>query len=446
MLPRIFLLLALLHTVRLQEAGDTITYTQCTDGYQWDAIREQCKDIDECAVVNDACKGGMKCVNHYGGYLCLPKTAQIIVNNGEHDASTVAPALLPTQSRAPAARPTLRPHRIRCAPGHAPDDLNQCRDVDECAEGAHSCHPEQMCTNTWGSYICQCLPGYQKIRNECVNIDECAVPPYCSHKCVDTPGSYYCLCNPGFQLSSNNHTCNDVNECETSNPCDQLCYNIIGSYFCQCRQGFEMNRDRVSCRDIDECSYSYLCQYQCINEPGGYTCACPEGYQVLGNRMCQDVNECETGNVCGEQEICWNYNGGFRCYPRNPCQEPYVQTSENRCVCHGINAVCRGLPSSILYRYMNIRSDRSLPSDIFQIQATVIYPNTINSFHIKAGNDGGEFYLRQINNISAMLVLVKPVTGPKEYIVDLEMTTVSTMSYQSSSLLRLTIIVGPYSF
>lgn len=23
----------------------------------------------------------MKCVNHYGGYLCLPKTAQIIVNN-----------------------------------------------------------------------------------------------------------------------------------------------------------------------------------------------------------------------------------------------------------------------------------------------------------------------------------------------------------------------------
>lgn len=38
-------------------------------------------DIDECDIVPDACKGGMKCVNHYGGYLCLPKTAQIIVNN-----------------------------------------------------------------------------------------------------------------------------------------------------------------------------------------------------------------------------------------------------------------------------------------------------------------------------------------------------------------------------
>lgn len=25
----------------------------------------------------------MKCVNHYGGYLCLPKSAQIIVNNNE---------------------------------------------------------------------------------------------------------------------------------------------------------------------------------------------------------------------------------------------------------------------------------------------------------------------------------------------------------------------------
>lgn len=54
-------------------------------------------DIDECDIVPDACKGGMKCVNHYGGYLCLPKTAQIIVNNEQPQqeipaAETVAAA------------------------------------------------------------------------------------------------------------------------------------------------------------------------------------------------------------------------------------------------------------------------------------------------------------------------------------------------------------------
>ena len=32
----------------------------------------------------------MKCVNHYGGYLCLPKTAQIIVNNEQPQQETPA--------------------------------------------------------------------------------------------------------------------------------------------------------------------------------------------------------------------------------------------------------------------------------------------------------------------------------------------------------------------
>lgn len=46
-----------------------------------------------------------------------------------------------------------------------------------------------------------------------------------------------------------------------------------------------------------------------------------------------------------------------------------------------------------------------------------------------------------------MLVLTKPLTGPREYIVDLEMVTHHlVMNYRSSSVLRLTIIVGPYAF
>lgn len=42
-----------------------------------------------------------------------------------------------------------------------------------------------------------------------------------------------------------------------------------------------------------------------------------------------DINECETGtHNCQDDEMCWNYYGGFRCYPRNPCEPPYTQTSE----------------------------------------------------------------------------------------------------------------------
>lgn len=45
-----------------------------------------------------------------------------------------------------------------------------------------------------------------------------------------------------------------------------------------------------------------------------------------------------------------------------------------------------------------------------------------------------------------MLVLARAVTGPKEYVLDLEMVSVNTLTYQSSSALRLSVYVGAYAF
>ena len=33
-------------------------------------------------------------------------------------------------------------------------------DINECKSGAHKCHAGARCTNTVGSYTCQCNPGY----------------------------------------------------------------------------------------------------------------------------------------------------------------------------------------------------------------------------------------------------------------------------------------------
>uniref|UniRef100_A0A667XK29 EGF containing fibulin extracellular matrix protein 1 n=1 Tax=Myripristis murdjan TaxID=586833 RepID=A0A667XK29_9TELE len=413
---------------------------RCTDGYKYDPVRQQCRDIDECALVVDACKGGMKCINHFGGYLCLPQNAQIYVSNG--DEQPVPPDPVPPVPPVPPSRPQTP--GIRLPPAPLLPQLPQ--DIDECATGRHACGPQQTCYNTRGSYTCQCPPGYQRNGDQCVG--DVSLSHYCMHRCVNTLGSYYCECNTGHKLASNNHSCVDVNECEMQSPCQHQCYNLMGSFLCQCDQGYELARDSVSCQDVDECSFSsYMCQYQCVNSPGSYSCECPEGYQLQGTRMCQDINECEAGtHDCRDDEMCWNYYGGFRCYPRNPCEEPYVRTSENRCICRS-QTECQGLTPSIVYKYMSIQSDRSVPSDIFQIQATNIYANTHNTFRIKAGNEAGEFFLRRSSNVSAMLVLTKPLTGPREHVVDLEMITHHmAMNYRSSSLLRLTIIVGPYAF
>lgn len=43
---------------------------------------------------------------------------------------------------------------------------------------------------------------------------------------------------------------------------------------------------------------------------------------------------------------------------------------------------------------MSITSERAVPADIFQIQATSVFPNMHNTFRIKAGNEEGQFFLR----------------------------------------------------
>ncbi|KAG9265664.1 EGF-containing fibulin-like extracellular matrix protein 2 [Astyanax mexicanus] len=428
--------LALLPAVKCQApAAESDTYTECTDGYEWDAQTQHCKDINECEMIVGACQGEMKCFNHYGGYLCLPRSASVIT---APEPSSQSETSLPVETNE-AFSPCPVGYEAR---GEA------CVDVDECVLGLHDCQPSQDCINTQGTFTCQCPEGYSKIGMECVDIDECRYR-YCQHRCVNVPGSFSCQCEPGFQLAGNNRSCVDVNECEMGAPCQQRCYNTYGTFLCRCEQGYDLSPDGFTCNDIDECSYSsYLCQFQCVNEPGKFSCVCPEGYQLLGTRLCQDVNECDSGShQCAEGQKCVNVHGGYHCVDSNGCQDPYVQVSENRCVCSSVKPECRDLPFSIVFRYMSITSERSVPSDIFQIQATSIYPGAYNTFRIRSGDDAGDFYIRQINNVSAMLVLARAVTGPKEYVLDLEMVSVNPlMSYQSSSALRLFIYVGPYAF
>ncbi|XP_026051083.1 EGF-containing fibulin-like extracellular matrix protein 2 [Carassius auratus] len=367
----------------------------------------ECKYINECKTIQQACQGEMKCFNHYGGYLCLPRSASVIT------------ALEPSSQSEPSVPVESNEAFNPCPVGFRAQG-DTCVDIDECELDMHDCQPSQECINTVGTYTCQCPHGYSKTSIECVDIDECR-NRYCQHRCVNVPGSFSCECEPGFQLAGNNRSCVDVNECEMGAPCQQRCYNSYGTFLCRCVQGYDLGPDGYSCNDIDECSYSsFLCQFQCVNEPGRFSCVCPEGYELVGTRLCQGTETksplCESGAyLCGEGQACVNIHGGHKCVSSNRCQDPYIQVSENRCICPVVKPGCRDLAFSIVHRYMSITSERSVPSDVFQIQATSVYPGAYNSFRIRSGDENEEFYIRQINNISAMLVLARAVTGPKEY-------------------------------
>ncbi|XP_028406424.1 cubilin-like [Dendronephthya gigantea] len=72
-------------------------------------------------------------------------------------------------------------------------------DIDECAEG-DPCGFNTNCTNTNGSYTCECLFGFEGNGTNCTDINECErdAPCHTNATCTNVDGSYYCACKANF--------------------------------------------------------------------------------------------------------------------------------------------------------------------------------------------------------------------------------------------------------
>lgn len=432
----------------------------CTEGFAYDRRARVCIDVDECRTVTLPCRGDMLCVNQNGGYLCIPRglysqsyprpDTPALPEPAYPDTSAGFP---PDTFRPPPPGPVEPSYPIvsRTAPcilGYTVGEDGVCNDIDECEAESHQCNPTQVCINTAGGYTCSCSEGYWLVVGQCQDIDECRYG-YCQQLCANVAGSYSCSCNPGFLLNPDSRTCSDVDECEDE-PCSHGCFNTYGSYMCNCDEGFELAADGTSCIDLDECGFSeFLCQYRCVNTPGSFSCICPPGYYLYEDgRSCEDFNECDTGNnTCTTAQVCFNFQGGYTCLDPLKCDPPYIEFSDNQCMCSAEILACRDRPFTILYRHMDLSSGRSVPADIFQMQATTRYPGAFYIFQVKSGNEGREFYMRQTSNVSATLVLSRPLKGPKDIVLDLEMVTVNNViNFRGSSIIRLTIYVSEHPF
>jgi hypothetical protein len=195
-----------------------------------------------------------------------------------------------------------------------PDDDDVCTDIDECARGTDSCHPRASCTNTQGSFTCQCDPGFSGNGVLCSDIDECGAgfddcDVYAT--CTNTLGSYACACNTGW--TGDGRSCVDIDEC-VGGACDvhATCTNTPGSYTCACNAGW--TGDGWSCVDTDECA-SGPCDVNatCTNTPGSYACACNGGWTGDG-WSCVDIDECASA-PCPVGSSCVNTPGGYSCTP-----------------------------------------------------------------------------------------------------------------------------------
>lgn len=117
------------------------------------------------------------------------------------------------------------------------DNFDACAD-NPCGVGNTGCRdmtPQEQ-NGTGLAYTCsQCLPGYALYRQQCADVDECLTrTALCNQNCSNTYGSYVCSCHPGYRLDGL-HTCLDINECtEGTNTCapPEVCINKDGTYAC----------------------------------------------------------------------------------------------------------------------------------------------------------------------------------------------------------------------
>jgi len=203
-------------------------------------------------------------------------------------------------------------------------------------------------------------------------VDQCHVTP-CSAvgtaKCVQRWRARTCVCLThvngtesveGVARFTGTDCQDDVDECAdkaTKTKCgEKSCINTVGSFKCGCDQGYEDVAGE--CVDIDECASGDVCgdNASCVNQPGSHTCECDDGYteDPEDSSRCVNINECEDDNICsfsGLSKTCVDSEGSYACI----CDEPGYYDNNGECAdinechanpCTGPRSGCENLPGS----------------------------------------------------------------------------------------------------
>ncbi|XP_076236207.1 uncharacterized protein LOC143180395 [Calliopsis andreniformis] len=352
-----------------------LPYETCPPGYVWEPTTGLCADIDECVILPEPCPGNKNfCVNTQGSFSCLEMKGV-----------------------------------KSCPAGFKFDTVSQqCKDVDECTEGIHSCFEgTEVCRNTEGAYECDVKCGEGFIYNinlgTCTDVDEClesstlCLEP--NTTCKNTVGGYECVsslnsslpepsidqkiepstCLAGYKPSSDlKEACIDVDECkEQLHSCNEneQCINEIGSFRCESLNEESLNGDEKN-RESRDYSYSREYNSQTAVPPDSVSpvlnqTICEAGF-IFDQRSseCIDIDECSNGlSYCGIGELCVNFEGGYRCSPLCPPGFQLRNDSDyfikNDDLCQDINECKLGLHSCNISTHFCINTNGSYSCEAF---------------------------------------------------------------------------------
>ncbi|XP_063351297.1 adhesion G protein-coupled receptor L4 [Pelmatolapia mariae] len=126
-----------------------------------------------------------------------------------------------------------------CNHGYTGDGTTFCNDDDECQNVTNICGARGQCTNTVGSYYCNCVSGYKSTgRDEflpndgtdCIDIDECESEQVCgpNSDCHNTNGSVYCTCQRDYIPTSGPKHFHPANKVRCKEHPQKYCHDNTG--------------------------------------------------------------------------------------------------------------------------------------------------------------------------------------------------------------------------
>ncbi|KAM9354896.1 thrombomodulin [Pholidichthys leucotaenia] len=165
----------------------------CEQGYKLADDGRSCVDRDDCGDARQCPGERSRCVNTSGGFRCVCEPGYSSVGGAcvDEDECISAPCEHVCHN-SPGS------YACSCDPGYVADPGAAHKCVLHC--GLQECRAQCDPNNP---HQCYCPDGYvseeRRDAHFCLDVDECA-SNFCDQGCTNTFGSYVCACHPGFTL------------------------------------------------------------------------------------------------------------------------------------------------------------------------------------------------------------------------------------------------------